>query len=222
MARILTDLSFEDWVRHMFDHPVTESAWYWDMDADRADLPADLVVAYATTLFEQSGALLDAYTNAQANQGLYFLIHEGDSPLCALTDSSIAIEERVRFIHSIVALFEQCFAPRCTPHLLDVDEPGAGALNPVCYMWWDIFPLYADSEKAALREIDAACLSVMETTLQLPSIACQESALHGLGHWGLEYPERCRTVVSAFILQHPNLRAELRAYAERAKEGDVN
>ncbi len=119
----------------------------------------------------------------------------------------------------VVAL---CFA-RCILHLSHFrePEPGVGVLNVVCYMWWDIFPLVGQPEDSTRREIDEACLSVMETTLELPSIACQESALHGLGHWGLSYPGRCQGIISTFIQRHTNVRGDLLRYAERAKEGNI-
>jgi hypothetical protein len=221
MGKVLTDLSFDEWVRHMFDHPVNHPEWYWDTDADRAEIEPQRVLAHATNLFERAAELLASYTDAQANQGLWFLINEGGSPLYALTETSISMEQRVRCILSISSLFNQCFAPRCTPHLSHLDEPGTGALNSVCYMWWDIFPLHGQPGDVARREIDAACLSVMEATLQLPSIACQESALHGLGHWGLNYEGRCQSIVSAFMQQHEGLRRELREYAVRARQANV-
>jgi hypothetical protein len=222
MSKVLTDLSFDEWVRHLFDHAVTEPAWHWNEDADSAELEPQRVITYATELFESAGKLLAPYTDAQVNQGLWFLISEGVSPLYALTKASIPLEQRVHCIRSISTVFEQCFLVRCTPHLSHLDDPGAGALNPVCYMWWDIFPLSGQPEDATRREIDEACLSVMESTLRLPSVACQESALHGLGHWGLSYKSQCQSIISTFMQRHRDLRPELQNYAARAKERYVN
>ena len=221
MGKVLTDLSFAEWVRHMFDHPVADPAWYLDNDADLAEVEPKRVITYATNFFERAAELLAPYSDAQANQGLWFLISEGSSPLNALTEASFSLEQRVRCILSMSRVFEHCFVPRCTAHLSHLDEPGTGVLNSVCYMWWDIFPFYGQPEDMTRQEIDAACLSVMETTLQLPSIACQESALHGLAHWGLSYQGRCQSIVSDFIRRHNDLRPELREYAARARQADV-
>lgn len=221
MSKVLTDLSFDEWMRHIFDHPVANPAWHWDEEADYAELKPQRVVIYATELFQHAGLLLAPYSDAQVNQGLWFLLLEGASPLYALTDVSIPLEQRLHCIHSILTVFEQCFVVRCTPHLSHLDEPGAGALNPICYMWWDNFPLHGQPKDTARREIDEACLSVMETTLQLPSVACQESALHGLGHWGLYYKSQCQGIISTFMLRHCDLRPELKEYAARAREAYV-
>lgn len=226
MGKVLTKLSFEEWVRYLFDHPVNgtqEPAWYWNQDADSVELPPQLVIAYSTRLFLNAGKLLAPYTDAQANQGLWLLIGEGTSPLYALCDASVALKERLNCVHSIVPLFENCFVPRCTQHLshFNQTETGTGALNAVCYMWWDTFPLVGEPEDMMKREIDEACLSVMETILQLPSLACQESALHGLGHWGLSYKNRCQGIISAFLKTYPDLKPELAEYASHAHEREV-
>ncbi len=221
MGKVLRSLSFDEWVRHMFDHPVAEPAWYWDTDADCAEVEPARVITYTGNLFERAGELLAPYSDAQADQGLWLLIGQGSSPLYALTEASIPLEQRLHCIRSISTVFEQCFVPRCTAHLSHLDEPGTGVLNSVCYMWWDIFPLCGEPKDTARHEIDEACLSVMETTLQLPSIACQESALHGLGHWGLSYEGRCQSIISAFMQRHEDLRRELREYAAQARQANV-
>ncbi|MBI5687640.1 MAG: hypothetical protein HZC54_21425 [Verrucomicrobia bacterium] len=221
MAKLLTNLTFEEWVRYLFDHPVTDPGWHFDIDADDAKLEPQQVVSYATRLFEGAGELLAPYTDAQVNQGLWFLISEGVSPLYTLNDPVVPLPDRVGCVRAITEVFKQCFLPRCTPHLSAMDEPGAGALNPVCYMWWDIFPLRGEPQDESRREINAARLLVMETTLELPSVACQESALHGLAHWGIYYKEPCQNIISAFLRRHPDLRPELREYAECAKHSHV-
>ena len=51
MARVLTNLTFEEWLRYLFDHPVTDQPWYWDADRDSVELEPHRVVAYGTRLF---------------------------------------------------------------------------------------------------------------------------------------------------------------------------
>jgi hypothetical protein len=219
MGKVLTNLSFENWLRHIFDHPVTDPVWHWNFDADTAELDPLQLIDYSRRLFERAGELLTRYSDGQADQGLWLLIGEG-GPLRVLADESVPLEPRVHCIKSVSILFEQCFFPRCTPHLSHFREAeaGVGELNSVCYMWWDIFPFWGQPEDPAREDIDATCLSVMETTLRLPSIACQQSALHGLGHWGLAYKDRCESIISAFLQNHRDLRSELRKYAELAKQ----
>ncbi|MBZ0285589.1 MAG: hypothetical protein K8L97_32965 [Anaerolineae bacterium] len=118
-------------------------------------------------------------------------------------------------------MYEKVFFKRCSPHLSHVTEQEANPINLVCYMWWDLMPIYGQPQKKGRQPIDEACLQVMEKTLALDSSACQESALHGLGHWKMYYPERIASIIDSFITSHPDLRPELREYALRAKQGYV-
>jgi len=213
----LTDLPFDAWVRHYFDHPVTDPPWHEADDAPLAELAPRQVLAHAARLFKEAGEQLAPYTDAQVNQGLSLLIDEGGSPLYALGETTVPLAERLHCLYSMAELFARCFAPRCAPQLGGT----GGDLNPVCYMWWDVFPLYGQPENPLRREIDNACLWVMETTLGLPSLPCQESALHGLGHWRTYYPDRCQTVISEYLAGQLRLDPRLREYALCALEGRV-
>ncbi len=118
-------------------------------------------------------------------------------------------------------MFERLFVPRCTPHLGHRSEPGAGPLNMVCYMWWDIMYLPGWQDEAERAQINAACLAVMRETLGLASDACRESALHGLGHAKAQSPERVAEIIDKFLASTPNLRTELMQYTHSARGGCV-
>jgi hypothetical protein len=218
MAPVRTDLPFDAWIRYLFDHPATDPAWPdTAADADPVELAPRQVVAHAARLFREAEETLAPYAEAQVNQGLSFLIEESGSPLYALGDTRVPLAERLHCIYSIANLFEAYLAPRCAPQLGGT----GGDLNPVCYMWWDLFPLHGQPENPLRREIDNACLWVMGAQLALPSIACQQSSLHGLGHWRMYYPDRCQTLISEYLTGQLRLHPELREYALRALEGRV-
>ncbi len=224
MGKQLTDLTFEEWLIYVFDHPVEamKNAWYWHMDRDWWAGPAGKTVEFLTRAFEQPAEAFKPYTDAQLKQGLWFLV----SPSCsnhmlALSDGNVPWPERQRCIRSFHSLYAGCFAQRCTPHLSHIDEPGAGPLNAVCYMWWDLIPLYGQPENPAQREMDKVCLDVMESTLGLDSIACRESALHGLGHWQYAYPKRVRQIIDNFSMQERALTEPLKTYLLNAYRGHV-
>ncbi len=221
MARVLTNLPFEEWVRYIFDHPVTDPAWYWDADADSLELDPLQNILFTTQLFSHSTETLSVFTDAQVNQGLWLLVSETTSDLRILGDAALPLADRIRCIDSILLLFEDCFGRRCTPHLSHIDETGVGPLNSICYMWWDIFPLFGRPEDTARSDIDGACLAVMQKTLEVPSIACQEGGLHGLGHWANYYSDRCGEIITTFLAQHPDVRPEMRDYATRAREANI-
>ncbi|MCH8980304.1 MAG: hypothetical protein IH945_13855, partial [Armatimonadetes bacterium] len=217
-----TDLTFEQWVVHMFDQPVPRKKWYlYDRgDADEAFLEPTTVLEYTTRLFRDCGSLLEPYSDAQLNQALWHL-GGATGDLYCLADRSLPLDDRLACVASMTFVYEQCFLPRCTDHLGHRSEKGNVPLNSICYMWWDIFPLYGQPKDEHRHEIDEACLTVMDLALGLSSVACQESALHGLGHWQRSYPERCGQIVRSFIKSNQAARADLLKYAEQASKGMV-
>lgn len=224
MGRQLKELTFDQWLAYVFDHPVddTKQEWYWDPEADWWDCPAADTIQFLTQAFENASVVFQPYSDAQLNQGLWFVVSNACSNhMFAFTEASVPWPARQRCIYSIHQLFEQCFAKRCTPHLSHLDEPGAGSLNPVCYMWWDLIPIYGKPDDPTRKELDQDILRVLESTLQLDSIACRESALHGLGHWQHQYPEKVGEIIDKFSMRQGELPEKLRAYMINAYTGYV-
>lgn len=208
-------MTFEEWVVYAFDHREDD---YWSEE------PA-LVVPFLTRLWEDPLPHLAPYSDAQINQGLWFLINNTCSNhFFALLEETVPWEARRRCLRATVPLYEKLFAPRCTSHLghlLRAYPPDMNPLNSVCYMWWDIAPVCGHPEMPDRHEFDAECLEVMRRTLAIPQDACRESALHGLGHWERSYPNEVHRVIDDFVAQNPNLPEALRAYARAARAGCV-
>ena len=61
----------------------------------------------------------------------------------------------------------------------------------------------------------------IDWAIRLPSDACRESALHGLGHWQRMYPKQVEQIVDSFIAENPAMRSGLRVYADNARSGNV-
>jgi hypothetical protein len=211
-----------DWVRAVFDHPPNPLPWHWSPRAAFPELGAIQALEYARTLFEDAGTLLAPFCDVQVDRGLDAIISNGVSDyMVGLNDRHVPTDLVVSVILSFRPLFEHLFVTRCYPALAHLAEPSTSALNSVCYMWWDTLPLSPQPEAQARRQVDETALSVMASTLTLPNLACQESALHGLGHWALDYPEQVRDIITRFLRTAPALRRELREYAECACEGRV-
>lgn len=254
----LTNLSFDDWIRYVFDHPVDHliPEWYWDMNRDSWDelqSPAT-TVEYMNRLFEHPVNALAPYSDAQINQGLWFMVSNAcSSHMFALMETSILhktppapLQKRIACIEAMTTLFSALFAARCTSTLSHLSEAG-NPLNSVCYMWWDIIPFSGHFEDTSIidswelepqrkaeiithhqslntddnRALEQAMLRVMTQTLELDSDACRESALHGLGHWSLYVGEQVRGVIDDWLSRHPEIRPELKKYAQRARRGHI-
>lgn len=225
MPRQLTDASFEEWIEFVFARPVTEPAWYWEDGHDEWQGTPERTAELMAGTFARSGEMLEPFDDAQVNQGLYLLAGETQDFARCVNDHAIPWPKRAAVLEGIFDLYRDCFAVRCTNHLshLDVpaENPAASPLNAVCYMWWDIFPVTAESDDPTCRERDQLILSVMERTLDLPHDACREAALHGFGHWEAAYPERVHDVIDRFIWGNRKIPAALRNYAYAARHGDV-
>ena len=224
MGKQLTNLTFEAWLGYVFEHPVDQmtNAWYWDMDRDWWEEDTPEAVQFMTQAFENSAVAFEPFSDAQLNQGLWFLASNACSNhMFALMNESIPWPARERCVASMHQLYAQCFARRCSPHLSHIDEPGANPLNSACYMWWDLIPIAGKPDDPARAKLDQAILQVMDSTLQLDSIACRESALHGLGHWQRAYPERVGEIIDKFSMSHPHLQEKLETYMKAAYAGSV-
>jgi hypothetical protein len=214
--------TWEQWLAFVFDNPVDDPAWHWDGEHDPSDGPAEVTVARLTRLFEGPAESLAPFSDAQISQGLWYLADNACSNhMFAVASESVPMDDRVACLRGMLGLFGKLFAPRCTPHLCHRGEEGAGPVNLVCYMWWDLLPIIGEPENVELAPFDAAALDVMIRTLELESDACREAALHGLGHWHDDYPGVVADTIDAFLARSPALRPELREYAQNAREGLV-
>jgi hypothetical protein len=224
--RPLLSLGFEDWVEHVFGHAVETSkpAWYNEPDCWRWEAPAEDKVATLARLFEDPVPPLDGFADSQIAQGLMYLVHNGASDyVLSLAEAKVPAGPRLACVRSIHTLFAKLLDPRCTPTLSHLDEPGAGPLNGICYMWWDIFPGMPAPADPARGELDTAYLDAMARTLALPSPACQESALHGLGHWrGGAGRDQAGAIIDGYLAgKGDTLRPELARYAAAARSGCI-
>jgi hypothetical protein len=223
-GRRLTDLSYEAWLEHAFGHEVRHQQleWYFDDDCDWWAPAHEEAVAYLTRLFEDPEPALEFFSDAQIAQGLNYLVNTmavGDDG--HLYDRGVPLEARRRCVAATAVFFAKIFARRCAPVLSHFDEQGAGPLNGVCYMWWDVFPCVALADDPHRGEMHQAVLQTLRRILSLDCIACQESALHGLGHWCSEYPQAVAVAIDSFLAASPNLPPKLVTYARAARSGCV-
>ena len=192
------------------------------MDAPVWAAPADLTLAHLTRLFNDPAGYLEQFDDAQLNQGFWYLVsNSGSNHMFALTDTSAPLRSRIRCLESFSSLFAKLFAVRCSNRLSHLNPPDPSPLNGACYMWWDIIPFSGAPDDPSRKGLDAAALSVMEETLSLDSLACRESALHGLGHWQHCYPERVGEIIGRAMSRPKGWPQELTVYARDARRGCV-
>ena len=218
------DLSYPEWLSYVFDHavPYYEQAWYLEPETDWWRPQPEQALAYLARVFENPESLVDEFSATQIAQGLHYLNDNRAGAYCRfLVDDSVPLDARTACIEAMSTVFARLFQPRCEPILSHLDEPGGNALNRICYMWWDIMPIGAATAARRSDPIHEGCLAEMHETLRLPNPACQESALHGLGHWARAYPEFTAAVIDGYVAANPKLRPELVRYAKAARSGCI-
>jgi len=210
------------WIAHVFDRPITDPAWYWNSDLEYLDPGPTRTAELIAETYERSVDLFAPFSDAQLNQAFWFSVgSDASNYMFALRDESLPWDLRRRAIRPFYPLFEQVMATRCEPVLSHFDETGANALNSACYMWWDIIPICSSRSVGGAAALDNEALAVMERILRIQHVACQESALHGLGHWKFNHPEFVEKTIDEFLRRESNLRRELVGYAKAAKTGCI-
>ena len=129
--------------------------------------------------------------------------------------------KREQFMDSVSQLYANGFAQFCSDHYghLDSGPENARPMNSACYMLWDMDGLECP---AINGDTDLLTLSidVLSNALRLDSIACNESALHGLGHLA-DYHRALTSPPIDEFLRRKNLPPEIREYAKAARAGCV-
>jgi hypothetical protein len=209
-----------NWLQHVFGKSPAASPSPRDENLT-ARLSGRDALRLMTRLFCDCGSQFAPFTDQQVAKGLVFLGAAGESDwMCYVYDPSIDRQTRFDCIRSVEALYRDCFARRCQNDLVNRSSD-TNALDNVCFMWWDRFPsgglpTTSDEEREIVY---LELVEVMAKTLQIENAACQESALHGLGHFGGRDVNRARAAVDDWLARH--LDSPLRTYAEAAREGNV-
>jgi len=184
--------------------------------------PTDAIL-FVTRLFSKCGSDLTQFSDRAVADGLGFIAFTGESDwLRSLYDERIGWAVRAPCIKSIVTLYRDCFAPRCTKSY-NPNLESANPLDATCYMWWDRFHSsgYPMATDATDELVGRALVEVMLRVLEIPSIPCWWSALHGLGHWYPTEAERAGEAIDRWLGANPSVPQALRDYAAKARRGNV-
>jgi hypothetical protein len=219
------DITFAEWVEFVFNHPESEEKWYDNSDRDWWDARVRplLTVQYMTRLFGNASVIFAPFSNLQVQHGLWFIADASCSNHTVVLfnhENGVSLHSRVECINSFSTLYTEVFTSRCSEYLSH-NQPTQNSLNLVCYMWWDLLAAHYGAGQPVRRELDIACLHVMSKILEIDSLACRESALHGLGHWQPYYPKKVEAIIRSFLKANPNSDSKLREYALAAQRGHV-
>jgi len=168
-------------------------------------------------IFENPLPFLSRYNDGPLGQAFWDL---GYAVFGGVYEGGIEWELRHRLIRSFETLFRKFFAARCAPALGHLSET-ENRLSVACYMWWDFDCWRAVSDPLTRNPVDSALLASMKAILAMDHAACQESALHALGHWRHADKSEVEVIIDEFLQHGPDVRQELRQYAQNARGGYV-
>jgi hypothetical protein len=221
MKHIDANSSFEQWVADVFDRPPGASC-VCRTDSDHVFDEAATALEWRSRLFREAGTRLRGYTDDQVAQGLDHLSsHAHSDDMLALADPSVPAEVRSHCLESFVPLFRDVFRVRCVAALTHGAAIRGERLNGVCFMWWDAMDYYPGPADPGRRPVDLVAVRVMGQLLDLDSIACKESAVHGLGHWRWKYPEAVEPLLDVAIANARDWPPGLLEYAQQARWREV-
>jgi hypothetical protein len=138
----------------------------------------------------------------------------------SLWDAATDNETAERAIRAIPTLFRDLFAVHCDSAMCSGGSETDSKMNSSCYMWFDLIGLdHIQLNHIPLHRLRAV-VAVLDHVLAIPHIACQESAIHGLGH--IAYFDRSLTdsTIRRFMSRR-GLYEKLRRYAAAAAVGAV-
>lgn len=219
-----SDLTFDEWVSQIFDKPVTDPQWFFlsEYDGEPKPLPPIIEAEYMTLLFEKPAFLVSRYSEGQIAHGLEYLLHNSSSDcVFHFVEQAIPEQIRVRLAHSLFFLFKDLLAVICSDYCGGPDHPDRRPADYVCFMMWDAGTLQIYPDRPEQQKIDKAMLDTLVKILALPQRCCQKSALHGLGHAHLDYPDKVREIINKYLASNLHLDEDLYEYALDAREGAV-
>ena len=204
------EVAFDDWIVGVFD-PTVEDPWP----------PPAQELAYLTRLFSDPGGSLEGLSDEEIGVGLWSVLDSGGAGTAlALNDATLPLDARITCVNQIPNLYRELFMPRCAERLGHLSEQG-GRLEMICYMFWDVAVFGGPPGEREGNLFEDAVLDVLEDTLYLDHAACQESAIHGLGHRVRRHPERAPAVLDRWLRSGPMRDDRLRPYAEAARTGCI-
>lgn len=221
---------YQQQLEHVFNRPVTEPAWYWQVGDDGEADPfkdEDPLTAFEfiETLCEAPGKHLAAYSDDQIGQGLNFIFNNSCSNLThGFKAAPVSFERKEAALRSLFHLFRDVMAVRCSPQQAVGRQEKSAPLNHICYMFWDETPLsgqWNEVTKAERRAYYEAVAWVMQQCLSSPNPAVVESGLHGLGHMVFDYPSVAAPILDAYLDQNKGRPNALINYARAARTGMI-
>lgn len=182
------------------------------------DFSAAESVAFMSCLFENPAVHLSDISRSQVAAGLECLIQVTGSEMpLALLEPEVPINERLICCARVENIFKQIFAVHCKSALVHTSGTN-DEMNISCFLWWEHFPTFFHLGTNDGDALQAEREKVMCRILEIDSLACRESVIHGFGHLLEDRRHVAETVLSECVM-NTALEPELREYARSILTG---
>jgi hypothetical protein len=201
----------------LFDRPIVDDAKEYDLfrggiDCFVASNPAS-AVAHVRTMCRNFLEVSKGYSYEELNQGLWAVFGAAISCEQYLFDSTVDLGLRLDCIESMYMPFRDVVAHST------MDKYGS-----FYFMWWDtilhtfwLSQISAQPFSVDTKQIHETMYQTLLKILALDNLACQWSALHGLGH--LNHPLVRETVQNYLDAHRDKLTAEDVQWIEGCRDG---
>ncbi|HEX4001010.1 MAG TPA: hypothetical protein VHX36_00075 [Candidatus Acidoferrales bacterium] len=212
--RDLTESSFDDFVRFLFDRDIPPKSKKWNPWHFHVGVEFDArtICGYYVRMFRAPDFLSARFTKDQLEEGFWAI--QGPNLDCSayrlIFGSDLPLVDREECIHSMFDLFQRLFAN------LQLDTSPQMWWDSLCYDWHS--GLRNRERGGEDLELHDVLFQTLARLLQVDSDICQSAALHGLGH--LHHPET-ESLIGRFIDEHPSLTEAQRSYARAAAKFEV-
>jgi hypothetical protein len=219
----LSALSYPQFLAFFFDRPVVGHKEQFELFRSGIDYfvasNPTTVVTHLQTMCRTFSELTKVYSHEQLDQGLWAVFGAAISCEQFLFDPTVDLGLRIDCIESMYLPFRDVVAHST------IDKRGS-----FYWMWWDMilhtFWQMADDYKedysglsADSKRICEAMYLTLLNVLALPQLACQWSALHGLGH--LHHPLGPLAVQSYLNAHRTELSDEDVQWVEDCSNGSI-
>jgi hypothetical protein len=219
----ISALSYSQFLDFFFDRPILPDRKLHKLFLDATDrfLAAKprVVAGYLQEMCRKFSELTKVYTPEQLDQGLWLIFGSGISCEQYLFDPTVDLELRTECIQSMYFPFRDVVA--CST---------IGPRDSFYWMWWDMilhtfWQIYYSTNDnyqklpADGKQMFDAMYQTLLKILALDHRACQESALHGLGH--LRHPLGRETVQRYLDIHRTELTDEDVRWVEACRDGAI-
>lgn len=193
------------------------------LSSEQSALPVDdkgAVNRYSIRFNQEIDAIVRQHGEEAAGRAIWYVYGCCSGYMHDVLDPSLG-DLRLEFMESVKLLYREGFNRYCAHffgHLDDGPEPSR-PMNSGCYMLWDMDGIECPAMSGD-RPMVAASLNTLQFALTLSNPACQESALHELGHLAFRYRLDAEPVIRDYLSSR-RPEEPLKSYAERAANGYV-